>query len=120
MMAERIVDILEMVEIDIEDGSRRAAVSHLLNHRFQPLAEEYAIGQAAKRVVHREMAEPGFTRGDGRCGTPSTGPTATAAMTAGRPISRRITAAWGFEPPSVRLNWLSRMALCKAGVRPRI
>ena len=66
MVAERVVDVLEMIEIDIEHRGRRGAVAHLLDHRFQPLAEENAVGQAAKRIVHGEMAQPRFARGD--CG----------------------------------------------------
>ena len=60
MMAERIVDILEMIEVDIEYGGRGAATTHFLDHRFQSLAEENAVRQAAERIVHGEMAQPRF------------------------------------------------------------
>ncbi len=63
-MAERVVDVLEMVEIDIEHGGRRRAGAHLFDHRLQPLAEENAVGQAAERIVHGEMAQPRFAGGD--------------------------------------------------------
>ncbi len=61
-MAERVVDVLEMVEVDVEHRGRRGAGAHLLDHRFQPLAEEDAVGQAAERIVHGEMAQPRFRR----------------------------------------------------------
>ena len=64
-MAERVVDVLEMVEIDIEHRGRRRAGAHLVDHRLQPLAEEDAVGQAAERIVHGEMAQPRFAGGDG-------------------------------------------------------
>ena len=64
-MAERVVDVLEMVEVDIEHRGRRRAGAHLVDHRLQPLAEEDAVGQAAERIVHGEMAQPRFAGGDG-------------------------------------------------------
>ena len=63
-MAERVVDVLEMVEVDIEHRGRRGAGAHLVDHRLQPFAEEDAVGQAAERVVHGEMAQPRFAGGD--------------------------------------------------------
>ena len=65
VMAERVVDVLEVVEVDVEHGRRRGAVAHLVDHRFQPFAEEDAVGQAAQRVVHGQMPQPRFTGGDG-------------------------------------------------------
>ena len=67
-MAERVVDVLEMIEIDIEQRGGRGARAHFLDDRFQPLAEENAVGQAAERVVHGEMAQARFTGGNGRSG----------------------------------------------------
>ena len=67
-MAERVVDVLEMVEVDIEHRGRRRAGAHLFDHRLQPLAEENAVGQAAERIVHGKMAQPRFAGGDGDCG----------------------------------------------------
>ena len=66
-VAERVVDILEMVEIDVEHGRGRAALPHLLDHGLESLAEEDAIGQPAKRIVQGEMTQPRFAGGD-RCG----------------------------------------------------
>ena len=62
-MAERIVDVLEVVEIDVKHGGRRTAGPHLADHGFQPLAEIDAVGQAADRVVHREMPQLRFAVG---------------------------------------------------------
>ena len=64
-MAERVVDILEMVEIDVEHGGRRRAGAHLFDHGLQPLAEEDAVGQAAERIVQGEVAQPRLAGGDG-------------------------------------------------------
>ena len=64
-MAERVVDVLEMVEVDVEHRRRRAAALDLGDHRLQPLAEEIPVRQAAQRVVQREIAQPVLARGDG-------------------------------------------------------
>ena len=63
-VSERVVDVLEVVEVDIEHRGRRRAGLHLVDHRFQPLAEEDAVGQAAERIVHGQMAQPRFAGGD--------------------------------------------------------
>ena len=65
-VAERVVDILEVVEIDVEHGRGRTALAHLLDHGLEPLAEEDAIGQPAKGIVQGEMPQPRFAGGDGR------------------------------------------------------
>ena len=65
VVAERVVDVLEMVEVDVEHRGRRGAGAHFVDHRFQPLAEENAVGQAAERIVHRKMPQPRFAGGDG-------------------------------------------------------
>ena len=67
MVAKCIVDVLEVIEIDVEYGCRRAAGANFLDHCLQALAEENAIWQAAERIVHREMAQARFT-GRNRCG----------------------------------------------------
>src|SRR5690242_4993795 len=53
-------------------------------------------------------------------GTPSAEVTVLAAITAGRPSKREMTAAAGCAPPSVRLNWLRRITPRMVGWRPRI
>ncbi len=64
-MAERVVDVLEMIEVDVEHRHRRAAALDVGDHRLQPLAEEIPVRQAAQRVVQREIAQPVLARGDG-------------------------------------------------------
>ena len=56
MVAERVVDVLEMIEVDVKYRRRRAAVAHLGNGALKALREIYAVGQSANRVVHCEMA----------------------------------------------------------------
>ena len=63
-MAERIVDVLEMVEVDVEDRGLRAAGLHFGDHGFQPFAEEGAIRQPAERIMHGEMPQPVLAGGD--------------------------------------------------------
>ena len=60
MMAERIVHVFEVIEVDVEHGRRRGAAANFLNHRFQPFTEEDAVGKAAERIVHGEMTQPQF------------------------------------------------------------
>ena len=57
MVPERIIDVLEMIEVDIKYGRRRTAGANFLDYGLQPLAEENAIRQTAERIVHREMAQ---------------------------------------------------------------
>ena len=66
-MAERIVDILEVVEVDVEDGGRRGTAAHFLDDRLQAFPEIDAVGQAAKRVVHGKMAQTRLAGRNGRC-----------------------------------------------------
>ena len=69
-MAERIVDVLEVVEVDIEHRGRRGAGAHFLDHGLEPLAEENTVGQAAERIVHRKVPQPRFAGGDRHRGAP--------------------------------------------------
>ena len=57
VMPKRIVDVLEVIEVDIENSRGRAAVFDFLDHRLEALAEKNAIGKAAERVMHGEMAQ---------------------------------------------------------------
>ena len=67
-MTERVVDVLEMVEVDVEYRGRGAAVPNILDHLFEPLAEEIAVGQAAERIVQGKIAQALFALRDGRGG----------------------------------------------------
>jgi hypothetical protein len=67
-MAEGVVDVLEVIEVDVEHGSRRArALAHLVDRGLEPLAEEDPVGQAAQRVMQRKMPQARLAGGDG-CG----------------------------------------------------
>ena len=52
-----VVDVLEVIEVDIEDGGCRAALLNLFDDLLEPLAKIDAIGQAAERVVHGEVMQ---------------------------------------------------------------
>jgi hypothetical protein len=56
MVAERVVDALEFVDVDIEQGELLAA-RDLLQLAFHLLAEQYAVGQVGERVVMGEMRD---------------------------------------------------------------
>ena len=70
VVAERVVDVLEMIEIDVEHGRRGAAAAHLADRLFEPLAEIDAVGQAAHRIVQRQMPQLPLAGGDGGGGAP--------------------------------------------------
>ncbi len=67
-MAERVVDVLEVIEIDVEDRGGRASAANLGDCRFQPLAKEDAVRQPAERVMQCEMAQSGLAGRDRRRG----------------------------------------------------
>ena len=53
VVAERVVDVLEAVEVD-EDDRERAAVAVARRERLlEPVAQQGAVGQAGERVVER-------------------------------------------------------------------
>src|SRR5262245_23766857 len=64
-VAERVVDVLEVIEVDIEYGRGGAALAHPRDRLFQPLAEEDPVGQAAQRIVQRQVTQSRFAGGDG-------------------------------------------------------
>ena len=70
VMAERVVDVLEVIEVDVEHGRGRAAGAHVVDHGFEPLAEIDAVGQAADRIVQGEMAQLRFAGPDLLGGAP--------------------------------------------------
>jgi hypothetical protein len=55
-MPERIVDALEMIEIEAEHGERFSPL-HPLELVLQPLTQQHAIGQVGQRVVTRHMRD---------------------------------------------------------------
>ena len=54
MMSERIVDPLELIDVDIEQGELLAALGSL-KFVFDALAEQHPVRQIGQRVVMREM-----------------------------------------------------------------
>ena len=64
MVAERVVDVLEVIEIDVEHRRRRTAAAHLADHGFEPFAEIDAVWQAADRIVQGEVAQPRLAGSD--------------------------------------------------------
>src|SRR6516225_6591632 len=57
MVAERIVDVLEMIEIDVEYGRSRAAIAHFGNGAFRPLRKVNPVRQSTDRIVQRKVAQ---------------------------------------------------------------
>ena len=55
-MAERVVDALELVDVDIEHGQLLAR-PYRLERLFQPLAEQDPVRQFGQRVVMRQMRD---------------------------------------------------------------
>ena len=62
MMTQRVVDVFEMVKVDVENGGIAARLPYSVDRRFQPLAEEHAVGQGTKRVVHGKVPQPRLSR----------------------------------------------------------
>ena len=58
-MAERIVDGLEMIEIEAMHGKAAAGLD-ALERILEMLAEQHAVGQVGQHVVARQMRDLGF------------------------------------------------------------
>ena len=54
MVAERVVDVLEMIKINVKHRGGWAAVADLGNSAFEPLSEINAVGQSAKGIAQRK------------------------------------------------------------------
>src|SRR5258708_22924401 len=72
-MAERVVHILEMIEIDVEHRGLRGAISHALNDRLEAFAKIVSVRQAAEWIVQGEMAQPALASRDRRGGATHVG-----------------------------------------------
>ena len=55
MVPERIVDTLELVDVDVEQGERPAGILKLA---LDPLAEQHPVRKIGQRVVMRQMCDP--------------------------------------------------------------
>ena len=58
-MAQRVVDVLEVVEIEQMDGHHVAALD-ARQRLFEPLVEQHAVGKAGERVVQRHVRDLGL------------------------------------------------------------
>ena len=56
-MAERVVDALEFVEVEVEHRKLLAAPDPL-QRLVELLAEQHAVGQIGQRIVVRQMRDP--------------------------------------------------------------
>ena len=70
VMAERVVDVLEVVEVDVEHRGGESAAAHIIDGLLEALAEIDAVGQAADRIVQRQMAQLPLAGGDFLGGAP--------------------------------------------------
>ena len=55
---EVVVDALEAVEIDEQDGDALARLARALDGVREPVGEEDAVGEAEERVAQRQLREP--------------------------------------------------------------
>ena len=60
MMAERIVDRLEMVEVEEQYRELIAAAACQRKQAFELLQQQHAVRQAGQRIVVRQIANPLF------------------------------------------------------------
>ena len=58
-MPQRVVDLLELVEVDEVDG-KRAAAAQARHRRVHLVAEERAVGQPGQRIVARQLVDLGL------------------------------------------------------------
>jgi hypothetical protein len=66
-VTERVVDFLEVVDIEEHQGRRQASASGLLGFLQQAVLEKHAVGQAGDVVVMGEILQQGcglFLLGD--------------------------------------------------------
>ena len=57
-MAERVVDVLEAVEVDEQHADAMAAALGLRDRLRQALVQQQPVGQAGQRVARREILQP--------------------------------------------------------------
>jgi hypothetical protein len=58
MVAQRVVDLLEAVEVEQEQGQRLALAGRGAQGLGEAVVEQHAIGQTGERIVDRLMAQP--------------------------------------------------------------
>ena len=57
-MAQRVVDLLELVEVDEQQGRHPAGLMRNLQKAFDLVAEIDPVGQRGQFVIARQMADP--------------------------------------------------------------
>ena len=58
MVAERVVDLLEAIEVEQQQRQRFAVAGRRAQRLGQAVVEQHAIGQAGQGIVHRLVAQP--------------------------------------------------------------
>ena len=59
-MAERVVDVLEVIDVDVEQAERLAGPTRLGNTALQQMLELHAIGNLGQRIYSCEVANAFF------------------------------------------------------------
>ena len=103
-VAEGVVDLLELVEVD-QDDREQAAVAPAARHRLaQAVLEQEPVGQAGQRVVLGEMQHAGFgplAFGDVGRGADEAAARHRAALDVEDPlVGARLLEAGGRRPPA--------------------
>ena len=59
-MAQRVVDLLEAIEIDEKEGHRGAVTARDMDSLLQTILEKDAVGQAGEGIMERAVLELGM------------------------------------------------------------
>src|SRR5271166_2122776 len=59
-MAQRVIDVLEIVEIDVDKREFVPTTARILNVAAEPVAEQRTIGQGGQRIVSGEIGKAGL------------------------------------------------------------
>lgn len=62
VMAERIVDVLEMIQIDKQHGDQGFVAVRMRDRLLQPVFQKYPVRQSGQHVVVRHMANVGLVK----------------------------------------------------------
>ena len=66
-MAQGVVDLLKVVEVEIQQGAAEAALTHLLQLIGQSIAEQEPVRQAGELIEMRLTVQTLFTLAAGQC-----------------------------------------------------
>jgi len=61
-MAERVVDVLEAIEVEVKERDARAVAPCFDQRAVEPVEKECAIGQPGERIVECEVLRLCFAR----------------------------------------------------------